>query len=179
MFEVVQRFAGNENIKLPIRKTTAAAGYDFAVAEDIVIPSYWHLFETLIRKNGFRLDVATLDQMAELTKSENLRPTLVPTGIKCRLPQEYYLQLSIRSSSPLKYWLILANGTGIIDADYCDNESNDGEIFFQVINLSPIDIQLKAGDIIGQGIVTHYYRFEDEPTEGQITREGGFGSTNG
>ena len=28
------------DIKLPIRKTTGSAGYDFFVAEDIIIPPY-------------------------------------------------------------------------------------------------------------------------------------------
>jgi dUTP pyrophosphatase len=36
----------------------------------------------------------------------------------------------VRSSSPLKYWIMLANGVGIIDADYYNNPDNEGEIFF-------------------------------------------------
>ena len=36
----------------------------------------------------------------------------------------------------------------IIDADYADNPSNEGMIYFQVINLSPFPIKLKKGDII-------------------------------
>ena len=31
----------------------------------------------------------------------------------------------------------MANGVGIIDADYYNNPDNEGEIFFQLINLSP------------------------------------------
>ena len=63
--------------------------------------------------------------------------------MKCKLDPGTFLQLSVRSSSPLKYWLILANGVGIIDADYADNPDNEGHIYFQLINLSPFDIQLK------------------------------------
>jgi dUTP pyrophosphatase len=73
---------------------------------------------------------------------ENMRPTLVPTHVKCKLDPDQYLELSVRSSTPLKYLLLLANGVGIIDADYYNNSDNEGHIFFQIINLAPMDIQL-------------------------------------
>lgn len=63
----------------------------------------------------------------------------------------------------------------IIDADYADNESNEGEIFFQLINLSPFDIQLKKGAKIGQGIIKPYLKTDDDAASGE--RTGGFGST--
>lgn len=53
-----------------------------------------------------------LEEMANLTKTFNAKPTLVPTGIKCKLEKDKYLELSLRSSSPLKYWLIMANSVG-------------------------------------------------------------------
>ena len=37
-FEVVSKFAA-AGINLPVRKTADSAGYDFEVAEDIIIPS--------------------------------------------------------------------------------------------------------------------------------------------
>ena len=64
----------------------------------------------------------------------------------------------------------------IIDADYYNNPDNEGEIFFQMINLSPYDIQLHKGDIIGQGIIKPYLTIEDDNAFGQ--RMGGFGSTS-
>ena len=100
---------------------------------------------------------------------------LVSTGMKCELNSDTYLELSVRSSSPLKYWLILANGVGIIDADYYNNPDNEGEIFFQLINLSPYTIHLKKGDAIGQGIIKRYMKTYDDDAEGE--RVGGFGST--
>ena len=118
----------------------------------------------------------TLDEMAALTKRTKDKPTLVSTGMKCKLDPGTYLELSVRSSCPLKYWLILANSVGIIDADYYNNPDNEGEIFFQMINLSPYDIQLKKGDIIGQGIIKPYLTTENDSANGQ--RMGGFGSTS-
>ena len=64
----------------------------------------------------------------------------------------------------------------IIDADYADNPDNEGHIYFQVINLSPVDIQLRKGDIIGQGIIKKYEITDDDNAVGE--RMGGFGSTS-
>ena len=82
--------------------------------------------------------------MATLTKELKAKIPLVSTGMKCHLEPGQYLELSARSSTPLKHWLIIGNSIGIIDADYCDNPDNEGEIFFQIINFSPFAIQLKA-----------------------------------
>ena len=38
-FEICSKYA-DAGLNLPVRKTAASAGYDFEVAEDIVIPSY-------------------------------------------------------------------------------------------------------------------------------------------
>jgi dUTP pyrophosphatase len=88
-------------------------------------------------------------QMKNMAKASKARPTLVPTGIKCQLEPHTYLELSARSSLPLNHWLILANSVGIIDADYYNNPDNEGEIFFQLINLSPFDIKIQKGEAIG------------------------------
>lgn len=118
----------------------------------------------------------TLEEMALLTKRAQAKPTLVSTGLKCQLDPGTYLELSVRSSSPLKYWLMLANSVGNIDQDYWNNSSNEGEIFFQIVNFSPFPIKIQKGEIIGQGIIKPYLTTEDDSATG--TRTGGFGSTN-
>lgn len=118
----------------------------------------------------------TLNEMANLTKDFCTRPSLVPTGVKCKLDPGTYLELSVRSSTPLKNWIVMANGVGIIDSDYYNNVSNEGHIYFQVINLSPFPIKLKKGDIIGQGIIKTYLIAENDTSK--TIRLGGFGSTN-
>ena len=163
------------DFNLPTRKTSGAAGYDFEVAEDIIIPSHRKLFEVLLF-NADPSNILTLEEMAAVTKLTSAKPTLVPTGVKCQLDPGCYLQLSVRSSTPLKYWLILANGVGIIDADYYNNPDNEGHIYFQLINMSPFDIQLKRGDIIGQGIIKRFLTTSNDEAEGK--RLGGFGSTS-
>lgn len=191
-FEKVSRFA-DVKINMPVRKTKRSAGYDFEVAEDIVIPSYLELRNLMScncipNSDGKVVDkidalmqgytdpqYCELDYLSLLTKKVKAKPSLVSTGMKCKLADDEYLELSIRSSCPLKYWIILANGVGIIDSDYYNNPDNEGEIFFQVINISPYPIHLKVGDIIGQGIIHKYIITEDDVAKGE--RLGGFGST--
>ena len=176
-FEKVSKFA-DVDINLPQRKTAASAGYDFEVAEDIVIPSYYNMMEETLERLTVEIakdQYLSLETMAELTKQADFRPTLVSTGMKCKLAAGTYLELSVRSSTPLKHWLILANGIGIIDADYYNNESNEGEIFLQMINLSPFNIMIKKGEAIGQGIIKPYLITDNDVHGGK--RNGGFGST--
>ena len=174
-FEKVKRFA-DADFNLPVRKTRNSAGYDFEVAEDICIPTWTSQLMALAKATPQPKEPYSLEEIAALTKQTKAKPTLVSTGVKCHLEEGYYLELSVRSSTPLKYWIILANSVGIIDADYCDNPDNEGEIFFQVINMSPFDIYLKKGDIIGQGIIKRYEVTDDDKAEG--LRQGGFGSTS-
>lgn len=184
-FEPVKRFV-NANLPLPSRATEDSAGYDFIVAEDVVIPPY-DFIKTKIQDEVFKnekykndyfgfLNPLTLDEMADLTKTLKAKVTLVSTGMKCHLDEGQYLEISMRSSTPLKHWLIMANSVGIIDRDYWSNPSNDGEIFFQVTNLSPFAIQLKQGDKIGQGIIKTYGKIDNDNAEGE--RQGGLGSTS-
>ena len=181
VFEKVSRFSEDSSITLPTRATFSSAGYDFRAAEDIVIPS----IDTLKRQLNLNAqadercpwdDPYSMNEVAELTKG--YRPTLIPTGIKCWMPKNEFLQLSVRSSGPLKHWIILANGVGIIDQDYYDNASNEGEIFFQVINLLPFDIKICKGDKIGQGIFLPYEIIDNDRPD-TFVRSGGLGSTDG
>lgn len=182
-FEKVSRFA-DVDLPMPQRGTADSAGYDFVVAEDVVIPPYPFLMDKIQEAAMTRdpkldyysfINPLTLADMAELTKETKSKITLVSTGMKCYLEPGQYLELSVRSSTPLKHWLVMANGVGIIDRDYCDCEANEGEIFLQLINLSPFAIELKRGDKIGQGIIKTYLTTDDDTTAG--TRTGGFGST--
>ena len=173
-FEKVTKFA-ESGIPMPVRKTENSAGYDFVVAEDVVLTPYATLMKDLQTAAESRL--YTLEEISALTKKYQAKPTLVSTGMKCHLEPDTYLELSVRSSSPLKYWLMMANGVGIIDADYCNNPENEGEIFFQLINMSPFPIILKKGEAIGQGIIKQYLTTNDDAASG--LRSGGFGSTNG
>lgn len=186
-FELVSKY--NDKNLLPKRATKFSAGYDFVVAQDIVVPSFSNQIEILdnycVKKDFSFMDMLfipekiktsySLEEVMDITKHTGAKPTLVPTGVKAYIPKGYYLQLQVRSSCPLKSWLVLANGVGIIDGDYYNNPSNEGEIFFQIINFFPYNIQLHQGDKIGQGIFIPFQEVEDDETAAE--RTGGFGST--
>lgn len=178
-FEFIAEYA-DSGLPLPERKTADSAGYDFVVAEDIIIPPYQSCVEA-IQAYVDPKEAYTLEEMAQITKITQARPTLVPTGVKCKLDPGTYLELSVRSSCPLKYWLVLANGVGVIDKDYykaSPTEEGEGHIMFQLINLSPLPIQLKRGNVLGQGVIKSYFTVENDQATG--TRNGlGFGSTDG
>lgn len=176
-FEVVNKYK-DADIALPVRKTDGSAGYDLAAADNYIIPSVWQMVNEVKGLWNVEDDeYISLDMMAQFTKETGYRPTLISTGLKCQLEPRTWLNLSVRSSSPLKYWIVLANGIGVIDSDYYNNQDNEGEIFFQVYNLSPFNIQIKKGEIIGQGIIAPFFVTEDDVLMGE--RTGGFGSTNG
>lgn len=173
-FELVADFQGQSDL-LPTRATKNSAGYDFVVAQDTIVSAFSNYFKQTIFQTfspSEKLDISTV---SNLSKDFNCRPTLVPTGVKVYMPKNQFLQISVRSSCPLKYWLILANGVGIIDADYYNNPDNEGHIYFQMINLFPVDIVLKRGDKIGQGIFLNYNCTLEGDTDN--LRAGGFGST--
>ena len=172
-FEIVKKYE-NEGLTLPVRATAKSAGYDFAVAEEVTIPPLERHQKVL--KQEYSFTFYFLDEMKDMVKPYEAKPTLVPTGIKCKMADDEYLEISVRSSLPLKHWLILGNGVGIIDSDYYNNPDNEGEIFFQLINLSPFPIRLNKGDKIGQGIIKKYIVTEDDAASGD--RTGGFGSTS-
>ena len=177
-FEKVSKYADDADVALPIRKTQYSAGYDLAAAEDYIIPSLWQMVAEAKEVWPVSDDeFITMELLSKFTKQSGFKPTLVSTGIKCKLDPNTYLQLSVRSSLSLKHWLILANGVGIIDADYYNNEDNEGEIYLQLYNLSPYNVQIKKGEIIGQGVILPYYTVTEGEDSAGFVRTGGLGST--
>ncbi len=173
-FELVEKFKHCPYL-LPTRATKFSAGYDFVVAQDTIVPAWTNQYQSIVMNCGMKQETPIdLEEVSSMTKFSNARPTLVPTGVKAYIPEGQYLQLSVRSSCPLKNWLILANGVGVIDADYYNNPDNEGHIYFQLINLFPHDILLREGDKIGQGIFLPYYTTGESV---ESLRAGGFGST--
>lgn len=181
-FELIGQYK-DAGLPLPVRKTVGSAGYDFVCAEDTVVPSLSIMTKQV--KDNLAINIEDdqyidLSTMAELTKQGHFRPTLIPTGVKCKMPKDYYLQLSVRSSAPLKHWLILANGVAVIDSDYykpAPTDEGEGHIQFQLINLSPFNIIIKKGEAVGQGVFLKYATTTDDCASGE--RNGlGFGSTD-
>lgn len=100
---------------------------------------------------------------------------LVPTGVCVHMPADEYLVIHVRSSLGVRSQLVLANGTGVIDADYVDNSDNGGHILIPLRNLGAAPAVIPAGERIAQGIFQRYLVTEDDAPGGP--RSGGFGST--
>jgi dUTP pyrophosphatase len=100
---------------------------------------------------------------------------LVPTGLVIEVPQGFFLGIFARSSTPLKRGLLVANGVGVVDSDYCGPED---EVKIAVMNFTAAAVQIKAGDRIAQGIVLAAPRVSwEEVDELAATSRGGFGGT--
>lgn len=145
-FEIAKGYE-NKGINLPVRKTKYSAGYDIESAEDITIPPF----------------------------KQGMKPTLIPTGLKAYCENDEFYMLVNRSSGPKK-GLVMSNGIGIIDADYYENENNDGHFFFQYYNILDHEITIKKGECIGQVIFQKYLIADFDNASG--IRKGGLGSTD-
>ena len=100
---------------------------------------------------------------------------LVPTGLVIEVPSGMFLGIFARSSTPLKRGLMVANGVGVVDPDYCGPAD---EVKIAVLNFTPDVVQVRAGERIAQGILLPAARVEwDERGPGNAVSRGGFGST--
>ena len=96
--------------------------------------------------------------------------SLVPTGLKAFFPADEVLLIYLRSSLAVKHNLFLANGVGVIDADY------RGHIILPVTSLSG-DFLIKRGMRIAQGIFQKYLTVDGDTIGVGEVRRGRFGST--
>lgn len=80
----------------------------------------------------------------------------LPTGIKSYFNDDEVLLIVVRSSMGFKYNIRLVNQVGVIDADYYNNENNEGHIFIKIQNEGKKTVCFKAGEAIAQGIFFKY-----------------------
>jgi dUTP pyrophosphatase len=101
---------------------------------------------------------------------------LVPTGLVIEVPRGHFLGIFARSSTPLKRGLMIPNGVGVVDSDYCGPAD---EIKIQVLNFTSQPVQIERGDRLAQGILIPYVRVEwrEDAAPAAATSRGGFGST--
>lgn len=146
-FEIAKGWE-DRDIELPKRSTVHAAGYDIAAAEDVIVPVF----------------------------QPGIKPTLIPTGLKAYFPPDECLLLINRSSGP-KNHIVMANGIGLIDADYYNNPENDGHFRVLVYNTNDRELHIKKGDRIAQAVFQKFLKTDNDQTSNE-QRLGGLGSTN-
>ncbi|MEQ1575775.1 MAG: dUTP diphosphatase [Vicinamibacterales bacterium] len=100
---------------------------------------------------------------------------LVRTGLVIEVPPGHFLAILARSSTPLKRGLVVPNGVGVVDPDYCGPHD---EVMIQTLNITDSVVHVKKGDRLAQGIVLASPRVTwTEVTEIRETTRGGFGAT--
>ena len=72
---------------------------------------------------------------------------------------------------------MLANTVGVIDADYYNNEGNEGHILICLKNTSNNDVSLSVGDKFAQGVIKQFFVVEGDEYGKGGTRVGGIGSS--
>jgi dUTP pyrophosphatase len=101
--------------------------------------------------------------------------TLVPTGLVIEVPAGHFLGVFARSSTPLKRGLMVANGVGVVDEDYCGPTD---EIKIEVFNFTPHVVHVARGDRLAQGVIMPFERADwREIAEPERMSRGGFGAT--
>src|SRR3989442_12365159 len=98
---------------------------------------------------------------------------LIPSNVIVRIPAGYMLMLTLRSSTPLRKGLLIPNGVGIIDQDYC---GEGDELRVQVFNFREEAVVGKRGESIAQGIFFPVTRVSWKEKDEKGKGRGGFGS---
>lgn len=100
---------------------------------------------------------------------------LVPTGLVIGVPAGHFLAIFARSSTPFKRGLMVANGVGVVDPDYCGPTD---EVRLQLLNITDEPVQVTRGDRLAQGVILPAPRvtWQEVPALRDGSR-GGFGST--
>ncbi|GCF07475.1 dUTP diphosphatase [Dictyobacter arantiisoli] len=99
---------------------------------------------------------------------------LLPSNLIVETPPGYMLLLTMRSSTARRKGLLMPNGVGVIDQDYC----GDGdELMVSVYNFRDEPVTVLRGERVAQGIFLPIGRFEWNEVEHVGKGRGGFGST--
>ncbi|HEU0002482.1 MAG TPA: dUTP diphosphatase [Ktedonobacteraceae bacterium] len=99
---------------------------------------------------------------------------LIPGNVIVRIPRDYMLMIALRSSTPVRKGLLIPNGLGIIDQDYC---GEGDELRIQVFNFRESAVLVKRGERIAQGIFVPIARVTWHEVDEMGKGRGGFGST--
>lgn len=147
-FEIVSKYA-EESVKMPKRGTKYSACYDI----------FNNIGEEIVIKAG------------------ELSPAFT-TKVKAYMQDDEVLMAYVRSGHGFKYSVRLANSTGIVDKDYHDNKSNEGEIFVKLHNQGTKDLIIPVGEAMAQAMFQKYLLTDGDSLDSGEDRIGGFGSTS-
>ncbi len=98
----------------------------------------------------------------------------IPANVIVQTPPGYLLLLTMRSSTPQRKGLLIPNGVGIIDQDYC---GEGDELMVLVYNFREEAVMVRRGERIAQGIFIPIVRVTWNEADKMRQGRGGFGST--
>lgn len=157
----------HKNAKLPVKATPGSACFD--------------IFADLIDGNAIQAYDHNNTAFTQIVSGHLVvRPgerVLIPTGWAVRIPPTHSMRIFSRSGLTLKQGLVVANGEGVVDADYRQ------EVYVMLTNIGSRWIPLTNGAKIAQLDFQEVHSvecktFEGEPADWFNTeRTGGFGST--
>lgn len=133
--------------------------------EDIPLPSY-------ATDGSVAFDLASSEAMTIDPKSL----VFAPTGLIIATPPGYALIIAARSSLYKKKGLVLRNGIGVIDQDFC---GKDDELKIFLYNNTDAPVQIEKGERLAQGFFVPILKAEWEEGPAQEQSRGGWGSTGG
>lgn len=130
---------------------------------DVELPTYQ-------TAGSVAFDIAAIEDATISPKSA----AKIPTGLIIATPEGFALLVAARSSLFWKKGLILTNGVGIVDQDFCGPTD---EIKLSLWNPTDAPVIITKGERLCQGLFVPIERAEwlEGPAEGPS--RGGFGST--
>ena len=99
----------------------------------------------------------------------------IPTGLRCKMNDNYVLLVFPRSGLGFKYRETMSNTIPVVDSDYFYSD-NEGHIFIKIVNCGNKEFCVKNNEAFVQGIFFEYGITDDDHVE--ATRNGVFGSTD-
>jgi dUTP pyrophosphatase len=101
---------------------------------------------------------------------------LLRTGLGFGIPEGHAMLIFSRSSTFMKFGVILANGVGVIDPDY---SGATDELFVAVLNPGMTDVTIQAGSRVAQAMIMGRPEITFVEGPAKDINRGGFGSTGG
>lgn len=121
------------------------------------------------------LDMYVVEDVRIAPTTTTEQAYVVRSGLAMAIPEGYHGKVVLRSSTGKRSKLRLANGTGIIDADYRD------EVMFLVENVGALSYNIYKGDRLFQLLIEKNEDVDvqevDKLDDPKTNRTGGVGST--
>jgi len=127
-----------------------------------------------VRNLAQLIDMGVINQEVTEAIIPPLSWATFPTGIYTKIPNDAWMLILNRSSSPFNIGIHVA--TGVIDAGYT------GELMTRICNMNEHAVKVKDGDRLSQAIIIPRYNFRPEQVDELPKTErgsSGFGSSGG